>query len=90
MRGLQVQGAGYTVLNLINMTRGILREELMEKVEQLCGRKGRYFVSYFVRVFTHLELIEKTNENGKAKYVPKYPVAWSNIGVPSASDESED
>ena len=90
MRGLQVQGAGYAVLHLINMTRGILREELTAKMEQLYGGKGRYFVSYFVRVFTQLKLIEKTNENGKAKYIPKYPVAWSNIGVPSASEESED
>lgn len=90
MRGLQAQGAGFTVLNLINMTRGILREELMEKMEQIYGRKGRYFVGYFVRVFTQLKLIEKVNENGKAKYIPKFPVAWSNIGIPPASDESED
>lgn len=90
MRGLQVQGAGFTVLNLINMTRGILREDLMAKMEELYGGKGRYFAGYFVRVFKQLRLIEKTNENGKAKYVPKFPVAWSNIGVPSASEESDD
>jgi hypothetical protein len=90
MRGLQVQGAGFTVLNIINMTRGILREDLMAKMEDLYGGKGRYFTGYFVRVFKQLKLIEKTTENGKAKYIPKFPVAWSNIGVPSASEESED
>jgi hypothetical protein len=90
MRGLQVQGAGFTVLNLVNMTRGILREELTKKMEELYGGKGKYFVGYFIRVFKQLKLIEKTNENGKAKYIPKFPVAWANIGVPSAIDESDD
>ena len=89
MRGLQVQGAGFTVLHLITMTKGIFREDLMNQMKGLYGGKGRYFAGYFVGVYKKLNLIEKITENGKAKYIPKYPVAWSNNRVPSTSEDDE-
>jgi len=83
MRGLQVQGAGFTMLHIIIMSGGIFRENLRNKMKEYYGKKGEYFAGYFVGIFKQLNLIEKITESGKAKYIPKFPVAWSNNRVPS-------
>ncbi|WMT54115.1 hypothetical protein [Ferroplasma acidiphilum] len=91
MRGLQVQGAGFTMLHLITMRgdTGVFREDLENKMKEYYGGKGTYFLGYYVRVFKQLNLIEKITENGKAKYIPKFPVAWSNNKVPSKPDDED-
>jgi len=89
MRGLQVQGAGFTMLHLITVSGGIFREDLINKMKKYYGGKGKYFSDYFVGVFKQLNLIEKITENGKAKYIPKFPVAWSNNKVPSRPDDED-
>jgi hypothetical protein len=89
MRGLQVQGAGFTVLHLITMTGGIFREDLTNQMKGFYGGKGTYFAGYFVRLYKQLNLIEKITENGRAKYIPKYPVAWSNNRVPSGTGDED-
>lgn len=89
MRGLQVQGAGFSVLHLITVSGGIFREVLINKMKEYYGEKGKYFSDYFVGVFKQLNLIDKITENGKAKYIPKFPVAWSNNKVPSKPDDED-
>ncbi len=78
MRGLQVQGAGYTVLHLIALNRGIFRKDLVRQMRELYkGEGGNYYGDYYVGVFKDLKLIKSEIINREARYIPTFPTAWA-------------
>jgi hypothetical protein len=93
LRGLQIQGAGFSLLHILSRSaNGIFREQLKEKMMELYGASGAYFVGYYTGLYKNLGLIRKETVNGKAKYLPMYPVTWGNpeyMRVEGGEDDSD-
>lgn len=87
-RGLQQQSAGYTYLSILAEKPGIFRQDVVAKMMSIFGRQGKYYAGYYTNIFSQLGLIEKSSEDGKARYWLTVPRAWS--GKPPESPIDSD
>lgn len=87
-RGLQQLSSGYTYLHIVGQNPGITRKELVNKLVQIYGGKGRYFAGYYTRLFNQLELIAKERKGREVTYCLTVPEIWGGEPPEMIDDEA--